>query len=392
MKKLYDTYYEYLKTVDTHFVRYLYDRIPWDDPLVLILGTRGVGKTTMMLQHILLTHEEDTSLYVSADNPFLSTTSLIELAEYFCNHGGKYLYIDEVHKYPGWAREIKTIYDIYHTRLNIKLSGSSMIDIIRGIEVDLSRRCLPFVLEPMSFREYLNYSLGTDIKPFTLDEILAGKVKLPKNVEYPLQMFGQYLRIGNYPFFKERDFLRRIDIVVSQTLDVDIPQQINASMATVRKLKKLMQVLAQSTPFKPNLSNLGRTLEMDRSSVGDMLYHLEKAGLLRQLREDEDIMDRLTKVEKVYLNNPNLCYSLCDEEPDKGTLRETFFFSQMAVNHKVVASPVSDFIVDGHTFEVGGKNKKRKQIANLDDSYVVKDDIMYAYQNIIPLWMFGLNY
>ena len=184
----------------------------------------------------------------------------------------------------------------------------------------------------------------------------------------------------------------RLDNVVSQTLDVDIPQQINLIISSARKLKKLMYVIAQSTPFKPNLSNLGRTLESDRRTVADMLVYMERAGLLRQLREADDIMDQFAKVEKIYLNNTNLCYSLCDTEPDKGTLRETFFFSQMAVNHKVAASSVSDFLIDGHTFEVGGKNKKRKQVADVIDAYIVKDDIEFAYMKTIPLWMFGLNY
>ena len=161
---------------------------------------------------------------------------------------------------------------------------------------------------------------------------------------------------------------------------------------TARKLKKLMHVIAQSTPFKPNISHLGRTLEMDRSTVADMLVYMEESGLLRGLRENDDIMDRFTKIEKIYLSNPNLCYSLCDVEPDKGSLRETFFFSQMAVDHVVAASPVSEFLIDGHTFEVDGRNKKKRQIAEVSDAYVVKDDILYAHNNIIPLWTFGLNY
>lgn len=392
MEKLYGIYNELLSLTDTRFVRYLHDRMHWDVDLNLIIGCRGVGKTTMMLQHILLNHEENESLYVSADHPYFTSTSLMDLAEYFCHHGGKHLYIDEVHKYPGWAREVKTIYDVYHTQLKLTLSGSSMIDIIRGIEVDLSRRALPYVLEPMSFREYINMSQGASIQPFSLDQILEGKAKLPKEVEYPLQIFDDYLRNGCYPFFTMADASRRLDTVVSQTLDVDIPQQTNINISTARKLKKLMHVIAQSTPFKPNFSNLGRILEMDRTTVADMLVYMERAGLLRGLRENDDIMDIFTRIEKIYLNNPNLCYSLCDEEPDKGSLRETFFFSQMAVNHKVAASTVSDFLVGGHTFEVGGRNKKRKQIAGLRDAYVVKDDILYAHDNIIPLWMFGLNY
>ena len=392
MKRLYDIYQQALALTDTHFVRYLHDKMYWNTDLKLILGCRGVGKTTMMLQHILLTHEEDSSLYVSADHPYFTSTTLMDLADYFDSHGGKHLYIDEVHKYPGWAREVKMIYDVYHTRFRLTLSGSSMIDIIRGLEVDLSRRALPFILEPMSFREYINFLLGTNIQPYSLDQILSGKVKLPQEVEYPLMMFENYLQNGSYPFFKMDDYGRRLDIVVSQTLDIDIPQQTNINIATARKLKKLMHVLAQSTPFKPNLANLGRTLEMDRRTIADMLVYLERAGLIRQLRVDDDIMDQFTKVEKIYLNNPNLCYALCDTEPDIGSLRETFFFSQMDVNHKVTASPISDFLIDGHTFEVGGKNKKRKQIAELKDAYVVKDDIEFAHMKTIPLWMFGLNY
>lgn len=391
MKKLIDAYFQQLGLIDTRFVRYLHDKIPWENNLNMILGCRGVGKTTMMLQHIILKHEEESSLYVTADHPYFTSTTLMDLAEDFYHHGGQHLYIDEVHKYPGWSREIKQIHDTYPA-LHLTLSGSSMIDIIHGIEVDLSRRALVYRLEPMSLREYINFSQGTDIKPYSLAEILAGKAKDISGVEHPLLLFDKYLKNGSYPFLNEPGFQQRLDMVVSQTLDVDIPNQVNITLPTARKLKKLMYVVAQSTPFKPNYSNLGRTLEMDRAMVAEVLSYMERAGLLRLLHNADDIMDRFTKVEKVYLNNTNLCYSLCDNEPDKGTLRETFFFSQTSVGHRVAASPVSDFIVDGHTFEVGGKNKKRKQVADIKDAFIVKDDTLYPHLHIIPLWMFGFLY
>ena len=391
MEKLYLSYNNAITRADTHFVRYLHDKIHWDNELNLILGCRGVGKTTLMLQHIKLSKEQDCSLYVTADNPYFSAHTLLEIAETFYKNGGKHLYIDEVHKYPRWSREVKMMHDTLDG-LHVVLSGSSMIDLIRGLEVDLSRRAIPYRLENMSFREYLNFTQKTNIPAYSLDDILDHKVEILDTIRHPLPLFADYLKSGCYPFCVKNDFMIRLDNVVSQTLDVDIPQQINLSISSARKLKKLMYVIAQSTPFKPNLSNLGRTLESDRRTVADMLVYMERAGLLRQLREADDIMDQFAKVEKIYLNNTNLCYSLCNTEPDKGTLRETFFFSQMAVNHKVAASSVSDFLIDGHTFEVGGKNKKRKQVADVKDAYIVKDDIEFAYMKTIPLWMFGLNY
>ncbi|MBQ7710945.1 MAG: ATP-binding protein [Bacteroidales bacterium] len=391
MEKLIDVYHQTLGNIATHFIRYLHEKIIWKNNLNLILGCRGVGKTTLMLQHIILSHEENQSLYVSADHPYFTATSLLDLATNFYNHGGKNLYIDEVHKYPGWSRDIKAIHDTYPA-LKLVLSGSSMIDIIKGVEVDLSRRALVYRLEPMSLREYINFSQGLNIQPFTLDEILLGKAKTIPGLEHPLQLFDEYLQRGCYPFMYEYEYRQRLDTVVSQTLEVDIPNQVNITLPTARKLKKLMYVVAQSTPFKPNYSNLGRTLEMDRSMVAEMMSYLERAGLLRLLREADNIMDSFTKVEKIYLNNTNLCFSLYDSVPDKGNLRETFFFSQTSVQHQVSASPISDFIVDGHTFEVGGKNKKRKQVAEIKDAFVVKDDILYPHLHIIPLWMFGLLY
>ena len=391
MKLLYDTYRVFLEMVDTTFVRYLYNRINWNVRLNMIIGARGVGKTTMMLQHIIKCGEQETSLYVLADNPYFTTHTLYDTAYNFYKQGGKHLYIDEIHKYPGWSREVKMIHDAL-ADMQVTVSGSSMIDLIHGLEVDLSRRAIPYKMEGLSFREYLNFAYKIHIEPYTLDEILNGRVQLPRSLGRPLPLFSDYLRRGYYPFFNMGEYICRLDNVVSQTLEVDIPQQTNMTLATARKLKKLMSVVAQSTPFKPNFSNLGRVIEVTRTTAADLLAYMERAGLLRQLREADDIMDQFAKVEKVYLANTNLCFNLCDDIPDTGTLRETFFFSQMAVNHRVVASPVSDFIIDGHTFEVGGRNKKRKQVAALDDAYLVKDDIEYPYQRTLPLYMFGMNY
>lgn len=391
MDKLLSYYHDVLKKTNTEFVRYLHKKINWESELNVILGCRGVGKTTLMLQHIKLVKEERDSLYIAADSPYFAAHKLIDIAEQFYRKGGKHLYIDEVHRYPGWSREVKFIHDTFDG-LQLTLSGSSMIDLIRGLEVDLSRRAVPYKLSEMSFREYLLLAHKLEVPVYTLDEVLEGKVDILDIVRHPLEAFDEYLRQGAYPFFRKGDFQTRLDGVVSQTLDVDIPNQTNISISTSQKLKRLMYVVAQSTPFKPNLSNIGRTLELDRRTVADMLASMERAGLLRLLRENDDIMDQFTKIEKVYLSNTNLSYALCDTQPDRGTLRETFFFSQMDVAHKVSASPASDFVVDGHTFEVGGRNKKRKQIADIADAYVVKDDVEYAFENIIPLWMFGLTY
>ena len=214
MEKLYLSYNDAITQTDTHFVRYLHDRIHWDNELNLILGCRGVGKTTLMLQHIKLSKEQGSSLYVTADNPYFSAHTLLEIAETFYKNGGKHLYIDEVHKYPGWSREVKMMHDTLDG-LHVVLSGSSMIDLIRGLEVDLSRRAIPYRLESMSFREYLNFTQKTDIPTYSLDDILDHKVDILDAVRHPLPLFADYLKRGCYPFCGKNDFMIRLDNVVS---------------------------------------------------------------------------------------------------------------------------------------------------------------------------------
>lgn len=391
MEKLYELYTKKLKTVSTDFVRYLYQYINWDSQLIAIVGARGVGKTTMVLQRILLTDAAEQSLYVSADNTYFAGNTLYDTATKFAQSGGKILYIDEVHKYQDWSREVKMMYD-YLPELKVVITGSSILELLRGAEADLSRRAIRYKLEGLSFREYLNFSLGLNIRPYSLDEIIAGKVELPEELSYPLSHFKNYLAKGFFPFFKQDDYYLRLENVINQTMEVDIPAYAKMNISTARKLKQLLYIISRSVPFKPNFSEIGRAISTDRGAVADYMVYMEKSALIRQLNFAPDGMNLVQKVDKIYLGNTCFIYALADDKPKIGNIRETFFYCAMCVNHKVTSSPVSDFIVEGHTFEVGGKSKGQSQIKELNDAFVVKDDIESAYLNVIPLWAFGLNY
>ncbi|MBE6251589.1 MAG: ATP-binding protein [Bacteroidales bacterium] len=391
MEKLYELYAKKLKAVSTDFVRYLYDQINWDSQLIVIMGARGVGKTTMVLQRILMTDAKKESLYVSADNTFFAGNTLYDIATKFAQQGGKVLYIDEVHKYQDWSKEVKMMYD-FLPGLKVVITGSSILELIRGTDADLSRRAIRYKLEGLSFREYLNFSLGLNIPAYSLEEILEGKVELPAEVKYPLAHFKEYLTKGYFPFFKQDDYYQRLENVINQTMEVDIPAYAKMNVSTSRKLKQLLYVISRSVPFKPNFTEIGRAISSDRGTVADHMVYMEKSTLIRQLNFAPDGMDLVQKVDKIYLGNTCFIYALADENPEIGNIRETFFYCAMCVNHKVTSSPAADFIVKGHTFEVGGKSKKQKQIKNVNDAFVVKDDIENAYMNIIPLWTFGFNY
>ena len=391
MEKLYELYVKKLKTVSTDFVRYLYDQINWDSQLIVIMGARGVGKTTMVLQRILMTEAKKESLYISADNTFFAGNTLYDIATKFSQEGGKVLYIDEVHKYQDWSKEVKMMYD-FLPDLKVVITGSSILEFIRGTDADLSRRAIRYKLEGLSFREYLNFSFGLNIPAYSLEDILNGKVELPEEVKYPLAHFKEYLTKGYFPFFKQDDYYQRLENVINQTMEVDIPAYARMNVSTARKLKQLLYVISRSVPFKPNFTEIGRAISSDRGTVADHMVYMEKSTLIRQLNFAPDGMELVQKVDKIYLGNTCFIYALADENPEIGNIRETFFYCAMCVNHKVTSSPAADFIVKSHTFEVGGKSKKQKQIKNVNDAFVVKDDIENAYMNIIPLWTFGFNY
>lgn len=390
MDKLLQRYNSQFDKTEMTFVRYPQDSIRWSARLNAILGARGVGKTTLLFQHIKLLHQRDVSLVVFADDIYFANHTLLDLADVFYKNGGKYLYIDEVHKYANWSTEIKNIYDQI-PGLNIVYTGSSILDLEKG-GADLSRRQLKNYMYGMSFREWLHMTKGIEVPTLTLDQILSGKIEFPYGQYRPLPLFKEYLQQGYYPFCREENYLERLNAVVEQTIETDIPQFAGLSVGVMRKLKQLMQIISQISPFKPNYSDLARDLTVNRSDLKDYLFYLEKTGMIQCLTAPDKGMNLLAKVEKIYLDNPNLMYALSGGKVDSGSLRETFFYNQMRIRNEVHSSDVSDFSIGDYTFEVGGKKKTRRQIADIENGYVVKDDIEYATKTAIPLWAFGLNY
>ena len=379
---------EQLDLTSLDFKRYLYNQMDWNKRLQCLTGGRGVGKSTMVKQHIIETPDEY-SLYVSADHSYFTTHTLIELADDFVKEGVEHLYIDEIHKYEGWSREIKQIYDT-HPALKVFITGSSILDLLDG-EADLSRRIVMKHLYGMSFREYLALVHKIHVQVYSLEDVLAGKAQ-PKELPHPLPLFRQYLRDGYYPFAMEGDFFERMQNVIRQTMESDIPHYAKMSPATGRKLRQMLSIVAQSAPYKPEAQSLANELHISRNDVPKYLLYMEEAEMIGQLRDDTGGMRGLGKVEKVLLGNTNIQYTLVGEKADIGNVRETFFYNQLHVTHDVIASRVSDFSVGDYTFEIGGRKKGKKQISDVPNGYVVRDEIEYATQQIIPLWMFGLLY
>lgn len=389
MEALQSTFSKLLKETSTSFHRYMYNRINWNARMIGLMGPRGIGKTTLVLQYIKEELPRKESLYVQAEDFYFANHRLIDLADRFAKIGGKYLIIDEIHKYKDWSRELKLIYD-YHSELHIVFTGSSVLDIAKGA-YDLSRRALVYEMQGLSYREYLELFHGIHLPVCTLQQLLQQEVEIPNDF-LPLQYFGDYLQRGYYPF-ADRDINRYIQQVVNATIDTDIPQYADLTVSTARKLKRLLAIIAQSAPFKPNMSQIGGQLEISRNNVADLCAYLEKTGLVGQLRTSTGGIQGLGKVDKIYLDNPNLIYTLGAPNIEIGTVRETFFYNQTHTLFSVTASPISDFLIDGqYTFEVGGKKKRQSQLQNLSDGYVVKDDIVSGYGNIIPLWAFGMLY
>ncbi len=378
-----------IEKTDTRLIRYLHSKINWENRIIAIMGARGVGKTTLLLQHIKLNCTIQKSLYVSADDFYFSSNTLFDLATQFQLNGGEFLFIDEIHKYSNWSKEIKMMYDNL-PQLKIIITGSSILDLYKGTD-DLSRRVIRYSLEGLSFREYLNLVHNFEIQPYTFDQIIKNEVVL-KEVEFPLMHFKNYLKNGYYPFFNEPDYEIRLNNILNMTIETDIPMYAKMNIGTALKMKQLLLIIAKSVPFKPNFTKIAELVDVHRNQIVEFLHYFEKAGIIMQLRDKTEGIRSMGKVEKIFLDNPNLMYAIGSHATEVGNVRETFFYNQMKLEHSVFTHRNADFQIEDIIFEVGGKNKSKKQIAGLSEAYLVKDDIEFGYQNTIPLWHFGMSY
>lgn len=397
MDLLIEIHRQRLKWTDTTFVRSLVNRIDWNSRLIGIKGSRGVGKTTLMLQYIKQNYGNSTDvLYVSLDNIWFTNHKMSDLVDDFVKRGGKYLFLDEVHKYPSWAQEIKNVYDNY-PQLSIVFTGSSLLEILNA-RADLSRRADIYHLPGLSFREYMEMFHGIRLPTCSFPDILERHSDISDEVLSlfrPLQYFDDYLREGYYPFYVEnpKRFPIRLEETVNMILEIELPLLRHVDYAYVHRIKQLLQIISQSTPFIPNVSKLAERIGISRATLTTYLKYLEETELLISLYKDSRGISALQKPEKIYLGNTNLMYVLNTENVNKGNLRETFFANQVQYGHVLQYSDASDFLVDGKfTFEIGGKQKSRKQIEGLEYAFVVSDDIEYGSGKRIPLWMFGLLY
>ncbi len=397
MNKLIQQFQSRLKTVDLTFKRYLWTQINWKNRLIAIIGARGVGKTTLMLQHIKENFKNlNEVLYVSLDNLYFGKTTLSDFTDEFVKHGGKYLFLDEVHKYPNWSIEIKNIYD-NHPEIFIVITGSSALDIHKG-KGDLSRRIIIYKMNGLSFREFMKFKYKHDFVGYKLPEIIENSNEVAQKINSeikPIKYFEEYLKTGYYPFFIEDEtgYYERIEQTVSQIIEADLPTIESIDYTAIHKLRKLLIIIAEVVPFKPNVSKLSQQIGINRETFVKYLYWLHRAELLLLLSTDKYGISKLNKPEKVYLNNSNLIYALTENLANTGTVRETFFYNQLKVKHQVRYSEKGDFLIDNkYTFEIGGKNKTQKQIAGIDNAYIAADNIEYPYKNTLPVWMFGFLY
>lgn len=397
MESLFEKFYRKIDTVSLNFKRNLMDQIQWESRLIGIKGARGVGKTTLMLQYIKENLPLDgTSLYVSLDNIWFAENKLSALTDHFVKRGGKFLFLDEVHKYPNWSQELKNIYDDY-PELKVVFTGSSLLEILNA-RADLSRRAVVYSLQGLSYREFLQLKSGIPLSKLELDDVISHHEEVSREINgklRPLQYFEEYLKTGYFPYFQEVPSLyyHRIEEVINMILEVELPLLRKVEVAYVSKLKQLLQIISESVPFIPNVSKLSARIGLNRNTFTTYLYFLQEANLTRNIYKDASGITLLQKPDKIYLENTNFQFALAPNNTNQGSIRETFFVNQLSYQHQVEYADHGDFLIDGtYTIEVGGIGKTKKQIQGISNSYIASANLEYGSGTKIPLWMFGFLY
>lgn len=396
METLFTRHDLYIANTPVDIIRDIMDEIHWDSRLIAIVGARGVGKSTLIRQFIRKNYQayDRSVLYCSLDSVYFSTHTLLDLVETFIMNGGKRLFFDEVHKYSNWSREIKEIYDLYPD-IKVVISGSSLLHILNA-DADLSRRCIRYTMNGLSFREFLRFYKNIDIRKYSLPEIIDNPAPLCSEVNRlckPVQQFKEYLTYGYYPFYMESvmDYYTRIEQVTNFVIETELPLLRKVDIANIRKIKALVSIIASSIPFEVDASKLSRLIGTGRDTVIEYMQHLEDARIFNLLYSDVRSVGKLTRPDKIYLENANLLYALSSSEVNIGTARETFVVNQLKIKYDVeYGKQQGDFKVDGkYTFEVGGKDKTFSQIAGVRNSFVLSDDIETPLGHRLPIWSVG---
>lgn len=398
MESLFKKHRILISQVSMDIIRDFSKTISWEKQLVAIKGSRGVGKSTMIRQYIKANYGTSAgdALYCVLDSMYFTNHSLLDLADKFHLNGGKHLFLDEVHKYPTWSREIKEIIDLYPD-MKITFSGSSLIQILNA-DADLSRRVLSYTMKGLSFREFLQFYKGIELQPYSLDEILSDPDSICEEVCKvckPQPLFEEYLKVGYYPFYdgEDTEYYSRIENVISFIIEQEMTLFCGIDQAYVRKLKAMLMFLAENVPYDVNIAKLTTYLELNKQTVLSYLSSLNKAELLNLLYTDIKSVTKLQKPDKIYLQNPNLIYAL-GQSTNIGTIRECFVINQLSTKHTVeYGKDHGDFKIDGKWIvEVGGRDKSFQQIADIPNSFILADSMEFPIGHKLPLWLVGFIY
>ncbi|MDF1877583.1 ATP-binding protein [Sulfurimonas sp. SAG-AH-194-L11] len=395
LEKLFEKSSQILKLQNYIYKRYFYYTIDFNDKMIGILGSRGVGKTTVIIQYLnSLELSKSKKLYFSADSIIASSLSLYDIADEFCKSGGEVLAIDEIHKYKDFEKELKEIYDFLD--LKVIFSGSSALQ-LEHKKADLSRRAVLYRVKGLSFREFLELKLDRKFESYTLDSILENHIDIADNIISkikPFEYFKEYLQYGYFPYYFEnpQTYSLKLEETVNTVIESDLPIIFNIEPQNIQKLKQLVSLICTSKPYELNITSLSKKIGINRNTLYQYIYYLNMENIFMSLKAKAKGDTIFSKPQKLYLNNPNLSFSYCQSN-EIGTLREQFFLNMLSQNHTVLYPKIGDFIVnEKYTFEIGGKNKSYEQIKNIENSFVVADDIEIGFKNKIPLWLFGFLY